>query len=39
MGSDKLVINLNELLSSSLESAVKVNMYKEVKIQFQNDIV
>ncbi|CAD8156549.1 unnamed protein product [Paramecium octaurelia] len=39
LGSDKLNVNYNDLLQSSLISARNVNLYKEVKVVFQNDKV
>ncbi|CAK71950.1 unnamed protein product (macronuclear) [Paramecium tetraurelia] len=39
LGSDKLNVNYNDLLQSSLTSARNVNVYKEVKVVFQNDKV
>ncbi|CAD8084705.1 unnamed protein product [Paramecium sonneborni] len=39
LGSDKLIVNHNDLLSSSLNSARGVDFYKEVKVVFQNDKV
>ena len=38
-GSDKLNVDMNDILSSSLHSIKGINMHKEVKIQFVGDKV
>ena len=39
MGSDRLSVQMNNVLNSSLSSIGKCNLHKEVKVDFEGDIV